>query len=67
MTEKTLAQRSSEISGKLLDSIYLIEILKELNDGEGKIGTLLETICENINYAFKEIEECRSLISISED
>jgi hypothetical protein len=60
---QTIENITEEISGKLLDSIRLLEIFYELNDGEGKTDTLLRIIIAKIKYAFFKIEKCRKFIS----
>ena len=65
MTEqKTLAEKSGSISDKLLNSIYLVEILSDIVDGEAHEATLLEIVRQNLKSAFQEVEECRELISL---
>ena len=58
----TLAEHGKNISGKLLESIYLLEILDEIIDGEAKSGTVLSIIKKNICSAFTEIEDIRRMI-----
>ena len=58
----TLAEHGKNISGKLLESIYLLEILDEIIDGEAKSGTVLSIIKKNINSTFTEIEDFRRMI-----
>ncbi len=64
---KNLEQRNKFISGKLLDSIHLLEILADLADGRAKEDTILHIVNNNnVRLAFKEIEKCRKMISVSD-
>jgi len=65
-TTKNLAKLSKSISGKLLDSLNLLNTLKDITDGEAKQTTLLTIIQNNIKSAFNEIEQCRKMIYISD-
>jgi len=65
-TTKNLAELSKSISGKLLDSLNLLNTLKNITDGEAKQTTLLTIIQNNIKSAFNEIEQCRKMIYISD-
>lgn len=47
---------------KLLDSMYLLQILYEILESEGKFSTLLNVIRKNVKFAFHEIEKCRKLL-----
>lgn len=64
--QQNLKELSEEISSKLLDSMRLIEILSELNDGEAKQETLLDIIRKNTTCAFKNTETIRKMISHAE-
>ncbi len=63
---KNLEDRNRIISEKLLESIYLLEILEETYESQAKEGTLINLAIKNINIAFKETEKCRKMISITE-
>ncbi len=65
-TTKNLAELSKSISGKLLDSLNLLNTLKDITDGEAKQTTLLTIVQNNIKSAFNEIEQCRKMIYISD-
>lgn len=65
-TTKNLAELSKSISGKLLDSLNLLNTLKDITDGEAKQTTLLTIIQNNIKSAFNEIKQCRKMIYISD-
>ena len=65
-TTKNLAELSKTISGKLLDSLNLLNTLEDITDGEAKQTTLLTIIQNNIKSAFNEIEQCRKMIYISD-
>ena len=62
---KNLEDRNRIISGKLLESIYLLEILEEACESHAKEGTLVNIAIKNVNIAFKEVEKCRKMISHS--
>lgn len=57
-----LIELTTKISRELLDSIYIIDIIYEISDGDGKIGTLLSILKNNITSAFDETEKCRKII-----
>lgn len=61
--KKNLETLSENVSDKILESIYLIEILDELYDGCGKEGILLTSLKRNMKSAFEAIEDCRKMIS----
>jgi len=63
---KNLVELERDISVKLLETISLLEIFEEIIDGENKAGTLLSIIKKNVTNAFKENEECRKKIYISD-
>lgn len=60
---ENILQLNKDISSKLLDSIYLLEILDDLIDGEPKEGTILSVLKQNIISSFQEISDMRRLIS----
>ena len=61
---KNLKELTKRISGDLLDTINMLDILKEITDGECKEDFLICSIQKNVKNAFKHIEYCRQLISI---
>ena len=61
--KKNRAQIHKDISGKLLDSIRLLEILDTLNDGEAKQAIIIDILNQRISYAFHSILKCRRMIS----
>ncbi len=61
--QKTLAQMSKQISNNLLESIYLLDILRDIVGGEAKQDTLILKIKQNIKASFKQILICRKFIS----
>lgn len=63
-TEITLTELTKNISRKLLDSKYLLEILQEIIDGESHLATLVSIIENNVNTAFNDISVCRKNIHI---
>lgn len=63
---KNLEELTKKISGDLLDTINMLDILKEITDGECKKDFLICSIQKNVNNAFNNIEYCRQLISITD-
>ncbi len=63
-SELNLAELGRNISDKLVDSKYLIDIMEEIAEGEPKLQILINLLKQNIMSAFKEIEECRQKIYI---
>ena len=63
--DKNIVELNRDISNKLLDSFYLLEILEELSNYDAKEGILLSLVKNNIKSAFDNIEKCRSMISIT--
>lgn len=55
------AKYQKDVSAELLDVIYLLKILEELFDGDGKITTLLKVLINKTQSAFKKNEDCRKL------
>ena len=51
------AKYQKEVSVELLDVIYLLKILEELFDGDGKITTLLKVLINKTQSAFKKNED----------
>lgn len=64
--QRNLAEISRDISNRLPDSIYVVEILDELECMGAKESAMLSKIGENIRNTFKDIERCRTIISIAE-
>lgn len=64
--QTSLAELSKDISNKLLESHYLLEILQDESDIETKFQTILSILEKNISSAFREIEACRKMIYILE-
>ena len=60
-----IVELNRDISNKLIDSFYLLEILEELSNYDAKEGILLSLVKNNIKSAFDNIEKCRSMISIT--
>lgn len=60
---KTLEERNREVSSKLLDSLYLLELLEEMLAENAKMSTVVSIITNNVKSSFDEISECRSMIS----
>ena len=62
---KNLAQLNKEISNRLLNSCYLLEILEDIMGGEAKEGILIDTVKRNVLKSFDDIEKCRKIISMT--
>ena len=62
--KRNLEYYTKNISGKILDTIYLAEILEDLVDGEKKSYILIKSIEQNLKTTFNQIEKCRRVISI---
>lgn len=60
---QTMKNITQEVSGKLLESISLLEIIYDLNEGEAKTETILKITINKIKCAFFKIEKCRKFIS----
>lgn len=63
MEQKNLEELTAEASGKLVDSIAIIDILSDMFDGSYKEDTVLIILKNNVESAFRLIEQSRSLIS----
>ena len=64
--DKNLENITKNISDKILDSVYSLEILQYIIDGECKEYFLLSIALKNLNEAFNDVESCRKLISVPE-
>ncbi len=60
--EIEMAHIMGKISRELLNSKYILEILQEIIDGDGKIGTLTVILRKNLLSCFDNIEKCREFI-----
>ena len=63
---KNLSQLQQNISENLLESIRLVEILDELNDGEAKRDILINMLHKKICSAFNNTSKCRRMIAFIE-
>ena len=61
--QKTLFQMNRQISEKLLEAIYLLDILRDIAEGEAKQDTLILKIKQNIKSSFDQILLCRKILS----
>ena len=61
---KNLEELTKNISDKLLDSISMLEILRDIIEGELKEDFLISSTHKNIKQSFNDTEKCRKLISI---
>jgi|GEM_PF-4225467 len=50
---------SRNIAGRLLEALYILDIMETLAEGDGKSEILIKMLKHNIKPAFDEIEECR--------
>ena len=57
--KKKLKYLMKNISGNLLETKSLVEILDEISDFDAKGSTLVYMIKDNIKKSFKDIERCR--------
>ena len=58
-----LKSLTGSVAGNLLDSMYLLDVLSVLIDGEAKMETLRVVIYKKIKSAFENIEKCRKHIA----
>ena len=59
---KKISVLSTDIAQKLLNSIYLLDILYDIIDGDAKECTLINEIRRCVKISFDEINECRKVI-----
>lgn len=64
--QRSISELNKEISGYLLDSINLLEILENITDGEAREDVLIGLIKRKIKSAFFDIEKCRKIVCISD-
>lgn len=62
--KRTLAERTKLISGKILESLELIEVLYDLSDGDSRIVPIITIVERNLKSAFRNIETSRDMISV---
>ena len=60
---KNLNHLNKRVSNRLLDAIRLVEILEKLNEGEAQEAILISILKYKIKTTFKDIEDCRRMIS----
>ena len=65
--EQNIAQLSKNISRKLIESMYFLEIMSDIIEGEGKLDTIIKHLRLNMKSAFSMIEQCRNKICIAEN
>lgn len=63
---KNLATRNREISDRILESIYLLDVLELITDGEAKTDVIIKAIKKHLKYGFREIEACRKIVALGE-
>lgn len=61
--QKNLQQMTEEISDKLLETRYLLDILDELVNNDAKMHTIVLQSNKNIKFSFDMVEKCRTMIS----
>ena len=59
---KSIRKLTQNASLKIVNSMYLIDVLDEILDGSGKETTVLCIVRKYLNCAFKDIEQCRKII-----
>lgn len=64
--DEELEYLAKSISSNLLESKYILDVLYEIADGDGKFETLFKILKKNIKISFDNIEKCRQIISICE-
>jgi len=62
---RSLEVRTKTISGRILNSMRMIEILETMDIEDVKIYELILIIKSNLKVSFNEIEVCRTMISIA--
>ena len=61
--QMNLRQMTEEISGKLLDTKYILEILTDMIEVEPRQNILISLARKHVECSFKMVENCRRLIS----
>ena len=64
--KKNLNYLNKKVSSKLLEAIRLLDILEKINEGDAQEDTLIFIIKSKIKTAFKDIEDCRRMISFGD-
>ena len=57
-----LTEYQKNIAKELIDMLYLLQILEDILDGEGKASTLVSIIRKKTKFAFDKIEKCRNIL-----
>ena len=63
---KNLVTRNREISQCILESMYLLDILEKLIDGEARADVIIRTMRKHLKCGFREIETCRKIVAFGE-
>lgn len=63
---KNLKELTAKVYNDILNTLYLLEILEEIVDGDRKEDFLVLTAKNNIHNTFDNIEHCRKLISTTD-
>ena len=61
--QMNLQKMTEEISNKLLDTKYILDILEVLTDGEPKEYILISQAKSHVKSSFIMLENCRNLIA----
>ncbi len=64
--DEELEYLAKSISSNLLESKYILDVLYEITEGEGKFETLFNILKKNIKTSFDNIEKFRQIISLYE-
>ena len=64
--DEELEYLAKSISSNLLESKYILDVLYEIADGDGKFETLFKILKKNIKISFDNIEKFRQIISLYE-
>lgn len=64
--QRNLGEISRDISSRLLDTFYILEILDENFDREAKENILIQAAIRKVKKSFEDVERCRKIIAIVE-
>lgn len=62
--EDSLAVICKKISGRLIESMHLLDILEDISGDLQKAETIISIVQNNIRTSFNDIENCRQKIYI---
>lgn len=61
---ETLEELCKNVSGGILESLELLKIIEGIYEDDPKIQPLTNIIIKNLQKSFKNIEKCRTVISV---